>query len=339
MNGILRFRSGTLILAVIAITALLSGCRRNQDAGYGWDTSSPRLYESNYAIMYDSDYADYMYTGLSHSSNFSAPPSPAGNIFHEELETRRNRQIIRNGSVYMSTRDFDTLTSYVLDLVESFNGYIESTDKYTTHEGLRNQSFSLRVPSGNFEAAMRGIESQGGVRNSSRGQSDVTDHYYDIAARLDARTIEEQRLLELIAQAREIADLILLEQRLSQVRQEIESMRGQLQGMDRRVSYSQIWLSITEERGIYEPGTLLARVAKAFTDSIDATAAFAQTVLVFLVSAIIPLIFIALMLLVGRFTFRRLVRRRRKRKPAVDKSALKAVKLLVEDAKDEGNGQ
>jgi hypothetical protein len=117
--------------------------------------------------------------------------------------------------------------------------------------------------------------------------------------------------LELVAIAVQISDLIQLEQRLSLVRSEIEMFRRQMQSIDMRASFSSIWLYITEELDIYEISTLWERITKAFGNSVDNTVKFFQAVLIFLVSALIPIVLIIIMLLIGRFTFKRLMRRKK----------------------------
>ncbi|MDR1703816.1 MAG: DUF4349 domain-containing protein, partial [Clostridiales bacterium] len=142
-------------------------------------------------------------------------------------------------------------------------------------------------------------------------EQDVTEQYYDITARLSAKEDEEARLLELIGQAQDLNDLIMLESRLSSVRSDIEYYKSRQTGIDRRAAYSTIYFYIAETADIYDTGSLWGRIREAFGDSLDGVAVFFQGALVFIVSAAVPFIIVAAVLLVGFGVFRRLTRKKK----------------------------
>ncbi|MFW5632201.1 MAG: DUF4349 domain-containing protein, partial [Acetivibrio ethanolgignens] len=81
---------------------------------------------------------------------------------------------------------------------------------------------------------------------------------------------EQERLLELLERAETIEDIITLESRLSDVRYQIESMESQLRTMDNQVTYSTVYLFISEvtrltpvnEQSVWE------KITTGFADSL-----------------------------------------------------------------------
>ena len=63
---------------------------------------------------------------------------------------------------------------------------------------------------------------------------------------------ERERLMELLSKAEEVADIIEIESRLSEVRYQIESLESQLRVIDNQVTYSTVYLSVREVE-LYSP--------------------------------------------------------------------------------------
>ena len=81
---------------------------------------------------------------------------------------------------------------------------------------------------------------------------------------------EQERLLQLLEQAESIEDIITIEQRLSDVRYQLESMESQLRSYDNQVDYSTVYLYIDEVE-VYTPveeETTWERISAGFMDSL-----------------------------------------------------------------------
>ena len=64
---------------------------------------------------------------------------------------------------------------------------------------------------------------------------------------MEAKKTEAARLVELLAKAESVDDIISIEGRLSEVRGEIDSYTSQLKSWDKQVNYSTISITVTEE--------------------------------------------------------------------------------------------
>ena len=92
----------------------------------------------------------------------------------------------------------------------------------------------------------------------------------DTESRLAALETEEERLLELLAQAETMSDLLEIESRLTDVRYELESAASQLRLYDNQIDYATIYLSIDEVleyTPVEEPG-IWERITDGFADSL-----------------------------------------------------------------------
>jgi hypothetical protein len=208
----------------------------------------------------------------------------------------RTRHIIRRVTFELESEYFHSAVQSLRGIPISFDGYIESETLTTTHSP--RLTLVMRVPSANFELALEAIEGVDGIEIMHRHQSaeDVTDQFYDLAAGLETRRIEEERVLALIEEADAIAERLALESRLSNVRQIIESYLSQLDRMAGQIAYSTITVTLlcTEREEPAAAPTLGERIGGAFGDSVDGTVGALQGIIIFLVSVALPAALLAI---------------------------------------------
>ena len=141
----------------------------------------------------------------------------------------------------------------------------------------------------------------------------MTTQYYDAQARLTAYTTQEQRLLEMMEIAETVSDVIAIEEKLTELRYQIESIQTSLNNWDRRVDYSYIYLDIQEVQE-YTPEareTYGQKLWREFTDGFKDAAEFALDLVLFIVGSIPAIIVIVIAVLIARPYVRK---RREKRK-------------------------
>ncbi|MCL2285620.1 MAG: DUF4349 domain-containing protein [Firmicutes bacterium] len=215
--------------------------------------------------------------------------------YHETHIERaeRARHIIQTASTELETEYFDEVVAELRQLAPASGGYIES--EQISGRRWRVLHMTLRVPSAAFDDVLAQIESLADVRHSNRQAEDVTDQFYDTAARLETRRIEEERLLALIQDAENVHDLLELERRLSNTRLQIETYNARLTNLAGRIAYSTITVTlfdIAEEEIVPIAGpTMGERIGGAFGDSVDSVVRGFQNFVIFMAGIIIPLVF------------------------------------------------
>ncbi|MBQ4347201.1 MAG: DUF4349 domain-containing protein [Firmicutes bacterium] len=163
-----------------------------------------------------------------------------------------DRMIIRNLNATLEVEDFDYAVEELRRFTEGVGGYVESFDSYIYHSDsargieLKEGHIVLRLPREVFDSGKDMLSELGKVEHENEYTDDVTAQYIDTQGRLNMRRTEEARLLELLAKCDTVEEMMLIEQRLSEIRYELESYQTQLNNWDRLVSLSTFRLQIIE---------------------------------------------------------------------------------------------
>ena len=194
---------------------------------------------------------------------------------YAESDLPADRKLIRTLSIDAETEELEPLLAALDEKVAALEGYVEEREVYNgstySSRRYRNANLTLRIPAehvDSFVAHMRGISN---IVSSGESVEDVTLTYVDTETRLKALETERDRLLELMEQAESMADLLAIEERLTDVRYELESVASQLKSLDNRVTYATVHLYITEVQE-YTPvaeKTAWQRITEGFADSLE----------------------------------------------------------------------
>ena len=180
-------------------------------------------------------------------------------------------------TVYMEaeTESLDTMLPQLNEHIAALNGYVEDQSIYNgssyANYRYRNANLTIRIPAEKVDAFAAQVGDISNVVSTNLTRDDITLTYVDTESRMKALQTEEARLLELLAQAETISDLLEIEARLTDVRYELDSVTSRLRTYDNLVDYATIHLSISEVREytpVEEP-TLWERISGGFMDSIE----------------------------------------------------------------------
>ena len=87
----------------------------------------------------------------------------------------------------------------------------------------------------------------------ARQETDVTLDYVDTESHKQALLVEQQRLIELLAKAEKLEDILSIEDRLTQVRYELQNYESALRTFDSQIEYSTVDMSLREVKELTEP--------------------------------------------------------------------------------------
>ena len=109
------------------------------------------------------------------------------------------------------------------------------------------------------------------VLRSSLSTDDITDSYYDYQAKLDSLRLQEERLTAMLEKADSLDYMITLEDKLTEIRTEINAINSALQLMDKAVNYSYVYLTLSEVKEYSPPSgeSYWQRIGKAFVGAMD----------------------------------------------------------------------
>ncbi len=234
----------------------------------------------------------------------AAPPQQASGSAADFL----GRSIIRNGQI-------DLEVESVVDTFERISGIATAAGGFVADSGFRGRdedqsaTMTLRVPADRFEQVLADLRALAiEVNNVSTSAQDVTGEVTDLESALRNLRAVEQQYLELLGRADEIGDVLIVQDRLNQVRYEIEQVQGRIQLLDRLAEMATLSVSLrphVEEVVEVEPGTgPLAEAARAWEASLETLTAIGTVLLVTVVYSwwLLPV------LVVAAFVLRRVYR-------------------------------
>jgi len=302
------------------------GSAGNGDAFFGYIASFNPARAENFERAISADMAagsanDGLWVAQNSAVTAPAPTATAGGatqVEWEDVAGTQERHLIQTASVEMETEDFDDTVATLRQLPDDVGGYIES--EMLTTRGQRRFTIVMRVPAASFDSVLAYTQTLADVRSTNQRAEDVTDRFYDLAGNLETRRIEEERLLALIEEAEDIHEILMLESRLSNTRQTIESYLASLNRMAGQIAFSTITVTLIDvyqaEVVAYASPTLGNRIGGAFGDSVDGVSMGAQNLVVFLAGAIIPLAIFGVFAFAVYKLVRYIVRRVRRKREA-----------------------
>lgn len=185
-----------------------------------------------------------------------------------------SRKWIITVNMSAETDDLDALTAALDEKITSMNGYVEDQSIYngSTHSSrrYRNAYLTIRIPAEDVDKFTGEVGGMANVVSQEKNLEDVTLNYVATESRMTALQTEEARLLEFMEKAETMADLLEIEERLTDVRYELESVTSQLRLYDNQIDYATIYLNIEEvqEYTPVEEPTLWERISGGFSDSL-----------------------------------------------------------------------
>lgn len=233
-----------------------------------------------------------------------------------------NRKLIQTVNMSVETENLDTVLQQIDSRIAELQGYVESSNVQngSSYSGRRYRSADItaRIPAKDLGAFLDKVGEISNVVSSRKTVEDVTLSYVATESRMKALQTEETRLLELLAKAETMDDLLTVEKRLTEVRTELEKVTSALRVFDNQVDYATIHLNISEVKEyteVTEPETVWQRIGDGFMDSLKGVGTFFKELFVFVIVASPYLVLIAAICLVLLFA----LRKRKQRKKAEDK--------------------
>jgi hypothetical protein len=148
----------------------------------------------------------------------------------------------------------------------------------------------------------------GQVVEDTQGSQDVTDQIVDLDARVVSARATEVRLVQLIRERTgKLSDVLEVERELTRVRLDIERLVAEKTNLDRRVSYTTIDVTITEERkaSLDGPLSFATRLRIAAADGVEAAFDTVATMILMILRAGPTLILWAIVVATGWLIVRR----------------------------------
>lgn len=137
-----------------------------------------------------------------------------------------SRHVIRNANMGIKVKDVQKAVSDTTTQVMAMGGIVDSSN-YTASDETSGATVQFSVPEKNFNAILDTLRKMGRVIKDQINSQDVTHEIADGDGRINALADEEANLISELSRTRDSYTRLEIRQRLSNVRQEIESIKEQ----------------------------------------------------------------------------------------------------------------
>ena len=242
------------------------------------------------------------------------------------------RIVIKNADMSIIVADPAAAMETIGEMAEGMGGFIVYSNLYktTTSQGLEvpNANITVRVPAEELEDALAQIKAlvedpEVDIINENVSGEDVTSQVTDLESRLRNLEAAETQLLEIMENATETDDVISVFRELTNVREEIEVIEGQIKYYRESARLSAISVYLQAKAAVepitiggWQPGVEAQRAIQALVNG-GQVIVNALIWLVLFAVPILAVIFVPIFLIV------RAIRKRRAKKAGEDKPAKK----------------
>ena len=197
----------------------------------------------------------------------SADPVPAADAAYQTLPgmgsapgqaAAIDRKIVKNAEVSVLVEDSDTAVDRLTQVVSDVGGYIVSSRVwYQPHvdgESYKYATITLGVPVDQFEVAMRRVRAMGlQVLDENASGEDVTDQFVDLQSRLSNLEATQARIQSFLEDAKTVDEALRINQELAQIEAQIEEVKGRMNYLADRSSFSTITVTVSPQLPEIEP--------------------------------------------------------------------------------------
>lgn len=294
-----------ITMTALLFLTLLAGCSAAPTAGEAYNNSADDKYYNKESAM-SGELADTV-TGT-------------------QVSPQSNQKLIRTVNLTAETEDMNALLTAVEQRVTELAGYVETREVYngSSYASYRSRyaELTVRIPAEKLDQFVAHMEDFSNIISNRETAEDVTLDYVATQSRITALETEQTRLLELLAKAENMEDLLLIEARLTEVRTELEQVTSQLRIYDNLVDYGTVHLSISEVKQytvVEEPETVWERISTGFVESLQDLGNGFTEIFIFLIVAL-PYIAVIGLCAAALILWIRVLRKKKRKQKSIPKA-------------------
>lgn len=177
------------------------------------------------------------------AQNKEVLPVPPDQTDAPPADAELARKITHNLDLTLEVSAIKDSVNQISQEVQQLGGYVV-TSQQSESDHYSSANLTVKIPSDKLSGLQNSFSAWGKVLDQRLQANDITNEYYDSQARLTILEAEENRYLEILAQAVTVDDVLKVEGALSNVRQQIEQLKGQLKLWNHQVDYSTVTIQI-----------------------------------------------------------------------------------------------
>jgi hypothetical protein len=160
------------------------------------------------------------------------------------LASQLDRKLIRTATVQIEADGVSQRFEEVSNIALSSGGLVFSSS--FGNDGERQiASVTIRVPGDRYEAVLSQLRKLGEVKSEQSNASDVTEEYTDLGSQLTNLQATEREYLKLLARAETIDEILVVQDRITGVRAQIEQVQGRINLLANQTDLATITVHLT----------------------------------------------------------------------------------------------
>lgn len=195
-----------------------------------------------------------------------APPPPANEPMSRNKDLAMNevekptpvesstveKKIIKEGAISFETNDLKGTRKIITDSLKKQGGYVaEETETNNTGADRKEYTLNVRIPAQNFEKFLSTVSASADrIESKNITVKDVTTEFIDVTTRLNNQKLLENRYKELLQKSTRMADILEVENKLNEIRTNIETTQGQLNYLNKQIAYSSLNITFFVETSL-----------------------------------------------------------------------------------------
>jgi hypothetical protein len=267
-------------LIIVLATVIFTSCsskntadivqNKSSSAPMEYGTSDGTYEKEKYDMALESDMQENKLTDATETSEVPSSSYTIGTL--QNVST--NRKLIKTVYLELQTLEFKNTLNFILDKVKTEGGYIENSNIQGNgiyEDDRKSAKLVIRIPSNVTDAFVNLIGENANVINRNEETKDITKEFVDTESHIKMLQIEQERLLSFLEKAENLKDMITLEDRLGEVRYELEGYSSTLKTYENLVEYSTITISLYEVNEMVvmiEKQSTLSRLKSGFSETV-----------------------------------------------------------------------
>jgi hypothetical protein len=212
------------------------------------------------------------------------------------------RLVIKNGTLSLVVDDPATAMDDISRLADELGGYVVTANLFkTVAQGdveVPQGEITVRVPVERFTEALAKIEKESFKAPLSKNitSQDVTSEYTDLQSRLRNLEAAEAQLTLIMQDAKKTEDVLSVYTQLTQVREQIEVIKGQIKYYEQSAALSSIQTTLLANAAVqpltiggWQPVGVVKNAVQALINVLKGVASLVIWLLVFLLPVLIAL--------------------------------------------------
>ena len=208
-------RARRYLLATGLIAALaLAGCSSDSSSDQASSTAGGAAQEAPAARAPEQ--------GGTAKDQATAPEAQAPNLSIDQ------RSIIYTGSITVRVKDVSAAAAQASSFAAGAGGFVGADERHSgsSSSGTDNASLTLRVPADKFNAVVEQLAGLGTEQQRGTSTEDVTEQTVDLDARIAIQQARVESGRRLLAQAKSLNDLVMLEKEVATRESDLASLQA-----------------------------------------------------------------------------------------------------------------